>query len=190
MRQRLGYLAAAAAVLAGVSGGVLRAAPPEALGTISVEARAIEQTLRSSVPIFVDAVGRTLADKGFTTLEGSGHARLVADLSLSRVDVGTTTTKVAVAGSAIEPGGSTSRVGGGISVSLPTAKVRTVPLQQTRLEIRIRKRGEDIVLWHGAALTVRAADTREGQDAAVSSALSEAILRGYPAQSDTVISVP
>lgn len=190
MRKRLGYIAMIAAVLLGSSADRLPAAEVPTLGTISVEAGPVEQTLRSSAPVFVDATGKVLADKGFIVIEGAGHARFVADLSLSRVEVGTGTTKVPVAGSSIAPGGNPTRAGGGISVSLPTGKSKTVALQQTRLEIRIRKQGDDTVIWHGAAVTVRAADTRDGQDAAVSSALTEAILRTYPAQSDDVISVP
>ncbi len=183
-------LIAVAAILMAGSAVRLPAAEAPTSGTISVELGAVAQDVGPSVPAFVEAVGKVLADKGFTVIEGAGHARLVADIRLSRVEVGTGTTKVPVAKSSIAPGGSPSRAGGGITVSLPTGKSRTVALQQTRLEICVKKQGEDNVIWHGAAITVRAADTREGQDAAVSSALAEAILRGYPTQSDDVVSIP
>jgi hypothetical protein len=186
MRKWLGNSAATALLLLASSLGLARAAEAQTLGTISVDPMPVDPSLRASLSTFVDDVDSTLADKGFTTIKGPGHARFVAELSLTRTDVGTTTAKVSVAGSEIAPGGFSSQVGGGVTVMLPTAKVRTVPLQQTRLEIRIKKRGEDAVIWHGAALTVRAA----GQDRAISADLAKAILRTYPEQAEGVASVP
>ena len=159
-------------------------------GSISVEPKAVAPALAASVPSFVEAVGKALAAREFMLIDGAGHARLVADLSLSREEVGTTTEKVPVSRASILPGGNRSRVGGSVNVSLPTSKSKTVPLQQTRLEIRIKKRGDDKVLWHGAALTVRPLNAKEGQDSAVAADLSEAIFRNYPAQSENVASIP
>lgn len=186
MRKWLGNLAATALLLPASSPQLVHASEPQTLGTISVEARPVDPGLSASVPTFVEEVGRELADKGFTMIEGTGHARLVAELSLTRTQTGTTTAKVAAGGPEFLSGGSPSRVGAGINVTLPTAKVRTVPLQQTRLEIHIKKQGDDNVIWHGAAVTVRAA----GQDKAISSDLAEAIFRRYPEQSEGVMSIP
>lgn len=186
MRKWPGSLAAAALLLPTSLFNLVRASEPQTLGTISVEARPVDPDLNASVAMFVEDVSKVLADKGFTTIEGAGHARLVADLSLTRIQVGTTTAEVPVAGSQVVSGGSSSRVGGGINVALPTSKVRPVPLQQTRLEIRIKRRGEDNVIWHGAALTIRAAE----QDRAVSSDLAAAALRTYPDQPEGVVSIP
>jgi hypothetical protein len=142
------------------------------------------------MPAFVEAVGEALAAREFILIEGAGHARLVADLSLSRTDVGATTTKVARARPAIVPGGYSSRAGASLNFALPKGESKTVPLQQTRLDISIKRRGEDDVMWHGSAITVRPADTAEGREDKVASDLSAAIFRGYPTQSETVISVP
>jgi hypothetical protein len=45
-------------------------------------------------------------------------------------------------------------------------------------------------VWDGTAVTVRAAGTRTGADAPVAAALSEAVLRSYPAQPEDVVGVP
>ena len=58
------------------------------------------------------------------------------------------------------------------------------------LEIRIRKRGEDAIVWSGTALTVRAAGTPKGADAVVAADLTRALLAPYPAQSPDVVAVP
>lgn len=187
MRTRFSYLTATVAVLVA---SVAHSAAPPLPGTISVEPAFVEPELGSSMPVFVEAVGKALADREFTLLAEPGHARFVADLKLIRVDVGTTTAKVSAARPTAVPGGDPSRVGGSLNFSLPTAKTKTVPLQQTRLEIRIRKRGEENVMWHGTAMTVRSPETPEGREAAVASDLSEAIFRTYPVQSENVISVP
>ena len=165
------------------------AADPIVPGTISVEPSAVEPEARASMPAFVEAVGHALTAREFTLLD-AGHGRFVAHVTISRVAVGTTTAKVPVAGREMQTGGPSSSVGVGLNVSLPTAKTKTVPLQQIRLDISIRKRGEQAVLWQGAAMTVRAPATAEGKDAAVATDLSEAIFRVYPAQAEGLISVP
>lgn len=186
MRKSLNWIVIAMALL----GTGTRAAAPAEPGSISVEPTAVEPSLKSSARAFVEAVGKALAAREFTLLEEAGHARFVAELKLTRVDVGTTAAKVPVAGPSAQAGGDPSQVGGSVSFSLPTAKTRTVPLHQTLLEVFIRKRGQQEVLWHGSAMTVRASDTGNGSDGSVATDLAEAIFRTYPAPSEGVISVP
>ena len=187
MRKWLGGFAMAVLLLAG---SAAPGAAPAAPGTISVETAAVEANLEPSLPLFVEAVGKALAAHEFTLIEGAGHAHFVANLTVTRVDVGTTTGKVPVAGPTAMAGGRPTRAGGGVNFSLPTGKIRTVPLQQTKLELSIRQRGDDAVLWRGSALTVRATDSANGQDGAVAKDLAEAIFRGYPEQSEGVASIP
>lgn len=186
MRSWLGKLAATALLLPATFVGPAGAQEPQPLGTISVEATPVDPTLGAAISTFINAVGKALTDTGYTTIEGAGHARFVADLSLTRTEIGTTTAKVPVTGSQLIQGGASSRVGGGASILLPTSKTRIVPLQETRLEVRIRKRGEDVVIWHGAALTIRAA----GQDQATSADLARAVFQTYPSQPDGIVSIP
>jgi hypothetical protein len=176
-------------LLASVWGGSLSAASPPGGGTISIETRTADGDPDSSMPSFVNAAGEALGAKGFTILQDPGHAAYVAELTLSRVDVGTGSAKAAVGSSAVAPSTSGS-VGGGITIPLSTGKSRLVPLQRIRLEMRIHKRGEEAAIWDGAAVTVRAAGTRKGADERVASDLSEAVLRSYPARLGGVVGVP
>jgi hypothetical protein len=159
------------------------AASPPGGGTISIEA-----ATKAPQP-FTVAAGEALAAKGFTVLEGAGHAAYVAELALAREQLGTTTSAAPVGRSDAWTGFG-PRVGAGMSLSLPTGKSDLVPLQRTRLELRIRKRGEPEVLWSGTAVTVRAADAGKGRDDVVAADLSNALLRAYPEQTADVLGVP
>ena len=141
------------------------------------------------MPSFVTAAGEALGTKGFTILTDTGHSAYVAELILSRVDVGTGSAKAGKDGSSVAPSTSGS-VGGGVTVPLSTGKSRLVSLQRIRLEMRIRRRGDERAVWDGAAITVRAAGTRNGADERVAADLSEAVLRSYPATIVGVVSVP
>jgi hypothetical protein len=87
-------------------------------------------------------------------------------------------------------GGPGPSVGAGVVIPFSTGASALVPLVRTRLELRIRKRGADGVVWDGAAVTVRAAGTKKGADEPVAVDLSEALLRGYPTEPEGVIGVP
>jgi hypothetical protein len=182
-------LMAVALSVASPAGASPSAAPPPPGGTISIEPKVGERD-GQLVPAFVTAATEELAAKGFTILEGSGHAAYVAELVLSREEVGTTSAKVQGGSTTYVPGGVYNSVGAGITVPLGTGKSRLVPLQRTTLQLRIRKRGADDIVWEGAAVTVRAGGTPNGAEPAVASDLSAAVLRPYPDRVKDVVSVP
>lgn len=191
MNKMAGAIAAAALALPLLWGGALRAATPPTAGTISVEAKGGEDQLgASTTTTFANAVGQAFETKGFTVLEDLGHAAFVVELSVNREDVGTGKAKVSTEGSSVMPGGAPNAVGVGVRIPLPTGKSTLVPLQRTRLEIRLRKRGEESVTWQGTAITVRAAGTKKGTDVAVATDLSDALLRVYPNVPEDIIGVP
>lgn len=167
----------------------LSAAPPIS-GTVSIEPVPAEPNIASAMPLFVNAVGDALTARGFTLLDQPGHAAFVVEVDVSRADVGTGAAKVPTSGAQVIPGGASPAVGAGVIIPLPTGKSTLVPLQRTRLDIRVRKLGENDVAWHGAAVTVRAARTAKGTDKAVAADLAQAILRAYPSQPEDVIGVP
>jgi len=189
MKKGAVLILAAAMALMPTWGSVLAAAPPSG-GTISIEPKTANGDYDASLPVFVNAASDALAARGFTMLEDAGHAAYVAELTLSRVEVGTGTARASTGRADVAPGGAGGSVGAGIVIPLPTGKSRLVALQRIRLELRIRKRGEDGIVWDGAAVTVRAADTKKGADEVVASDLSQALLRGYPAQPEDVVGVP
>ncbi len=190
MKRRHASIVAAAAALASIWGAAPTAAAPPDGGTISIEPRTVDGDYDPALASFVTAATEALAAKGFTILEDPGHAAYVAELTLSRTEVGTGLAKVPADRAAAVPGGAAGSVGAGVVIPLPTGKSTLVPLQRTRLELRIRKRGEPGIVWDGAAATVRAAGTRKGTDDAVATDLSTALLRSYPAEPDGVVGVP
>ena len=167
----------------------LSAASPPNGGTISIETRTAGADDPAMRP-FVLAAGEALGAKGFTILPGPGHAAYVAELTLTRDDIGTGSAKASAGNSTVALGGVPGAAGAGATVPLPTGKSRLAPLQRIRLEIRIRKRGEDDSVWDGAAITIRTAGTRKGADEIVAADLSEAVLRSYPVDMGGVVSVP
>jgi hypothetical protein len=180
---------AAGAALASCWGVPLAAAPPTS-GTISIETEAGDDALSPSLPAFANALGEAFETRGFTVLEQPGHAAYVVEMRLTRADVGTGTARVPRESSSVIPGGAPNAVGVGVSIPLATGKSTLVPLQRTQLEVRIHRRDDPSILWHGAAITVRAAGTRKGQDATVAADLSQALLRAYPAQPEDIVGVP
>jgi hypothetical protein len=182
-------LVAAAFVLGAVGSSATAATPPDG-GTVSIEAKTVDGTPDMPLATFVEGASEALAAKGFTILQDSGHAAYVAELTLSRVDSGAGTAKVATSGAAMTPGILGGAVGTGVNIPLGTGKSRVVPLQRTRMELRMHKRGEGAILWQATAVTVRAGGTEAGADARVASDLSQALLRSYPIQPDGVVGVP
>lgn len=170
-----------------------RAAPssaPPSKGSISIEEIGADRASTPLIPSFRDAVQQGFADKGFLVIDEPGHAGLVAVVTSSREEVGTASVKASPGAMGAAFSGLSGAVGTTMTVTLPTAQTMIVPLQRTRLEVRMRKRGDDAVLWQGAAITVRPAATQERQDKLIASDLIAAILRDYPAIPGNVISVP
>lgn len=156
-------------------------------GSISIE-QAADGGDPAAMRPFVEALSEALAARGFTILEDLGHSAYVAELGLTRVEVGTGSARVPKGQRAMTPGAAGS-AGVGVVIPLSSAKSELVPLQRIRLDLSIRKRGA-AVLWHGAAVTVRTAGRGKGTDERVATDLAQAVLRSYPAESEAVVGVP
>ncbi len=166
-----------------ICGASLAASPPPRGGTIAIEPRTGDGEYDPAMPSFVDAASAALTARGFTILDDPTHTAYVVELTLSRAGVGT--------GLGKDPGGASVGVAGtGVVVPFSTGQSNVVTLQRTRLEFRIRKRGEDGAVWDGAAVTVRATGTRKGTDETVASDLSKALLQSYPDEPGDVIGIP
>lgn len=189
MNKPAALLVSAAAASTLLWAGTLSAAAPPNGGTVSIEVEATNGSYDDATPAFVDAVAEALGERGFTILQEPGHAAYVAELILSRVEVGTGSAKVSTESAAVMPGNALS-VGAAINVPLPSNKRKLVPLQRVRLEIRLKRRGQEGYVWQGGAVTVRAAGTHNGSPSVLAPELGEAVLRSYPVSSIGVISVP
>lgn len=191
MAKSIVLIVAGVMAFAPIFGGSLAAAdPPPAGGTISIQPKTADGDYESSMPTFVNATTEALAAKGFTILEDAGHAAYIGELTLARAEVGTGTAKASAGHTEAMPGGAGGSVGAGVVIPLPTGKSRLVPLQRVQLELRIRKRGAEGIIWHGAAVTVRAAGTKKGADEVMATDLSNALLRSYPVEPEDVVGVP
>ena len=181
MRDHIWAMAMAALALAG--GALPAATPPPNGGTVAIRPKTAEGDYDPSLQAYADSAAAALAARGFTILPDTGHAAYVVEVVLSRGDVGTGRARVAGQRAA-------SPFGVGVVLPLSTGKSELVPLRRTRLELRMRKRGEPAIVWDGVAVTVRAADTAKGADEAVAADLSQAILAPYPAPPQGMIGVP
>lgn len=176
----LGALAGAAVMSA--SAPSQAAGPPPNGGTIFVTATNARDDDDTSTRMSANAASKALETKGFIRFDDPGHAAYVADVTVRRTDVGTGQEKVHA--------GSASILGGGVSVPFSTGQSRLVPLERTEVAISIHRRGEQSVLWHGAAVTVRVAGSRDGAADTVASVLSAAALWAYPREAAEVVGVP
>jgi hypothetical protein len=182
MSKGFGLIAAVALVLTPIE-GPLRAGPPPEGGTISIEPQVVDESHDAPMRSFIDAASAALTAKGFTVFNDPGHAASVVELIWSRDDVGTGLARV--------PGQRAASVAGtGVAIPLSTGASQVVRLQRTRLEMRMRKRGEAGIVWDGVAVTVRASDIQRGTDEMIASDLSRALLQSYPAQPKDVVGVP
>jgi hypothetical protein len=132
--------------------------------------------------VFDDAVKQALLAAHFMVLPGKDHGRYVAVLSVSHRGLGVVRTPAT--------GQSASVTGAAVSVGLSSHKWDLQELAETKLEVRIFRRGEAQVAWHGAALTTAIDNTVSGQPSVVAQKLANALFRQYPMTSDTPIGVP
>lgn len=127
-----------------------------------------------------EAATASLGDRGFTILNDRDHAAYVAEVTATQSDIGTSVTKARRAAPAV--------MGAGVNIPLASGKSSFVAMQRTMIEIRIRKRGAETVLWHGAAVTVRP-EAGAGVER-LAGELSRAALSSYPTVAATAISIP
>ena len=183
MMKILSAAAAIALTFVPVGNAVLTAAPPPAGGTISVAMQGSDGMSDAAAHVFVDAIGAALTARGFTVFDDAGHAASAVEIVLSRSVVGTGFEKV--------PGQrSVSVAGAGVGVPFGTGASEATRLLRTRLELRIRRRGDAAIVWDGTAVTVRETGTAKGSDAAVAADLCRALLLSYPVQPKDVVGVP
>lgn len=175
-------LRAALALGSLIGGASWAASPPPNGGTIAIAPRTPDG-YDPSMPAFVSAATAALNAKGFTILDDPNHTAYVGELTLNRTAVGT--------GFGKDRGGANvGVVGTSVVVPFSTGQSSVVTLERTRLELRIRKRGEDGIVWDGTAVTVRPTGSKKGSDDAVATDLSKALLQIYPAVPTEVVGIP
>ena len=170
------------AAVMGLVGTTPALSAPRAGGTISVTATTRTEGADPLTTVSTDAATTALGQRGFTILNDPAHAAYSAEVITSRTEVGTSVAKGRT--------GPALATGAGVNIPLSRGKSVLVPMLRTEVEIRIRRRGNPAVLWHGAAMTVRSAAARDGGADQVAFALSQAALSSYPTQTKAAISIP
>lgn len=154
------------------------AATPPGGGTIAVVSTTDAESDAAMSAVAREATMAALGDKGFTILDDSDHAAYIADVRTSRTAVGTSVARTRGAAPAV--------MGSGVNIPLSGNRSSLVTMQRVMIEVRIHKRGDDAVLWHGAAVTVRPGPAAER----LAMQLSRAALSAYPAVVETAVSIP
>ena len=168
-----------AATLTSISAAAVEASPATG-GTVAITTPPAPDG-ETSAAISMDAAGRAFGLRNFTILNDPAHAAYIAEVITTRTAVGTAVTQ--------GRSGQALPTGGGVSIPISKGKSVIVPLQRTRVEFRLRRRGEQAVLWHGAAVTIRSASAPDGSADQVAFALSQAALSSYPTQTAGAISI-
>lgn len=175
-------IASVGMVLAMPASPIRAASVPRSGGTIAVTSAPADGEDDSLARASAEAAATALGMRGFTILNDPAHAAYVAEVVASRTEVGTSVEK----GRA----GRTLATGAGVNIPIAGGKSVLVPLQRIEVEIRIRGRSDQLVFWHGAAVTVRSVDARNGGVDRLALELSQAALSSYPTQTKAAISVP
>lgn len=156
-------------------------APPiPATGTICVTVQTAGDD--SFAKTWADAASKALDARGFTILNDPAHAAFGAEVAAIRTEVGTSV----IHDRATRP----LATGGGVNIPLAPPRPVLAPLQRMRIEVRIRRRGIQSIIWQGAAVTVRPIDARGVGAEDVAFALAQAALSSYPTQTTVAITVP
>ncbi|PXA82959.1 hypothetical protein DMC47_44725 [Nostoc sp. 3335mG] len=175
-------IAGLALALASFGAGASSAATPPPHGGTTTLHPSNDGDYDPSLHIFADAAAQMLTNKGFTILEDPAHTAYVVEMKLSRDAVGT--------GMARGPRDPATVVGTGLVVPLSTGASSVVALERSRIDLKIRNRADNSIVWSGAAVTVRSTGAKNGTDEAVAADLSKALLQIYPTQPEDTIGVP
>jgi hypothetical protein len=146
--------------------------------------------LSDGPPIYEAAVASQLARAGYDTQGAApsvtaGPGGQVAEITLSHAEVRPAEVRQKPVSGAAETYVSNRGSGIGLALNLNFSKPKG-PVISTRLDVRIRDRATNVVLWEGHAETA-AYETAEGLDNSKTAAkLTEALFAGFP-NSATVV---
>ena len=158
-----------------------------ARGTIAVEPLTLSDDTSIEFRSYAAAVGRELQRIGFTEMPGAG-SQYVASVNYLRDVRGTlgggrSPVSVGVGGSTGSYG---SGVGLGIGINLSGPPKDIIV---TQLNVQIKRRADNTVIWEGRALTEAKEGSPAAQPGMAASKLAEALFRDFPGVSGQTITV-
>jgi hypothetical protein len=135
---------------------------------------------------YLAAVQREMARVGYTQALDQGD--VIAEVSVERAEFrsdGRSPVSVGVGGST---GSYRSGVGVGVGVNLGSLGDRRGV--ETTLNVRILRRGDNLVIWEGKAVQRGGANSPSAQPGIAASKLAEALFKDFPGQNGETVRVP
>lgn len=124
---------------------------------------------------FIRSTVNALGNANFLVLPRGTHSRYIASVEVSQQQRGSVTADGVEAKSAVNIG----NWGESVRLTPPSKKMNLHNLIITRLDIKVRRRGDDQLVWSGSALTAQVAGTEVGSIAAISVKLANAVISQF-----------
>ena len=155
-------------------------------GSFAVVAAVDASSLAASP--YLAAVSREMQRVGYAEDSKSGDVIATVSFSVLEAELarGRSPVSVGVGGSA---GGYRSGVGVGVGLDLTNLLNKPKPRILTELSVRIKRRGDDLVIWEGKAVQESSAGTPAAQPGIAASKLAEALFKEFPGKSGETITV-
>ncbi|MGE5723092.1 MAG: DUF4136 domain-containing protein [Sphingomonadales bacterium] len=158
---------------------------PIAKGAIAVETFDVPDRGGPEFDIYSAAVARQLSRLGWTVVGSVGQSEQVALVGIERAAYeGPPRRGPVTVGIGGGTGGWNGGVGAGVGFNLGGGPRQIV---STTLQVRIKRRSDQTVIWEGRATAAVRPDRPEGQPAAIADRLAEALFRYFPGESGHTI---
>jgi Domain of unknown function (DUF4136) len=165
-----------------------RAAEGQAYGKGSFAVVVADGTSSLSASPYLAAVTREMQRVGY--LENSAASDVIASVNYSVLQAdaarGRSPVSVGVGGST---GGYRSGVGVGVGLDLTSLLNKPKARILTELSVRIKRRGDDLIIWEGKAVQESSVGTPAAQPGIAASKLAEALFRDFPGKSGETVTV-
>lgn len=165
---------------------------PVAQGQVAVEPFNTEDPNSPEFRTYAAAVARQLNRLGWTVVDTLGQSEQVALVGVEQQSYrGAPRRSPVSVGVGGGVGGGGYRSGGGVGVGLGfnLGGGKSGRMEETTLQVRIKRRSDDTVVWEGRATGQARVDKPEGQPNLVSERLAEALFRDFPGVSGQSIRV-
>jgi hypothetical protein len=161
---------------------------PIARGDIAIEPFITQDPNGPEYRLYADAVARELTRLGWNVVATVGQSEQVALIGFEQHSYQGPPKRSPVSiGVGGGTGGWGSGVGAGVGFNLGGG--RGAQMNQTMLQIRIKRRSDGTVFWEGRSEAAARVDRPEGQPAVIAGRLAEALFRDFPGQSGETIRV-
>lgn len=154
-------------------------------GAIAVSTAPGSLELGQSEALFAAAIGERLTHAGYAIAPGDAGPGQIAELTVTRTELEPQGPPHKKVSGEAEMGVGNRGSGFGLGIAVDLRKPLP-PLIDTRLQVRIRDRATNTVLWEGRADVATRPGTKGWNDQQMAARLAAALLEGFPHASDAV----